>query len=484
MQDNELATEKYKKKMSNNLEQKEISTVIKSNEIIEARYRLTLIEQKLVLLMVSLIKEGEEDFRYFKIGIKEAIRKINIRDKNPEETIKKSIMNLMTRPVIIPKKDEGVLIATWAASTEYSQKDKTIEFEFSEKLKPYLLQLRNSSGRGYVAYDLDNAAKFTSTYTIRIYEMLKQYEKLRKRVFTIHDIKSILGIKEKQYPLIANLKQRIFEKSVQEINEKTDLFVGYKIEKNLQKEKIITFTIMKKTELQSGEELSNKEYKRPGSSLSYKNFLSLFERIIKETDAVPVNEAIIKKIYETNWNYLNERIKEQVMTTDITFDEYISEKINHTIEESRKKKISSPAGYLIQAIKENFGGISNFISKREKEKRNRIDKEKMIVEEEINKLQASFNNIVYDLCRQIVIDNPGIIKECYEEIDNGKKGYLEKYIKQHGSEMDAYNNSLFFQARINDIINSKNNDSITEITSQQQQKIELLKRKLKEIENG
>lgn len=60
----------------------------------------------------------------------------------------------------------------------------------------------------FTSYKLENVVKLKSSYAIRIYELLKQYEKLQERTFLLDDLRKMLGA-EDIYPAYGNFKQRV-----------------------------------------------------------------------------------------------------------------------------------------------------------------------------------------------------------------------------------------------------------------------------------
>ena len=56
-------------------------SVIKSNRIIEAKYRLNVREQKFILYMVSLIKHDDADFKFYRVKINEFEKILNLDGK-------------------------------------------------------------------------------------------------------------------------------------------------------------------------------------------------------------------------------------------------------------------------------------------------------------------------------------------------------------------------------------------------------------------
>ena len=64
--------------------------------------------------------------------------------------------------------------------------------------------------------------KLKSSYAIRIYELLKQYEKLHERTFLLTDLRKMLGV-EDIYPAYGNFKQRVLVSAQKELKKKTDI---------------------------------------------------------------------------------------------------------------------------------------------------------------------------------------------------------------------------------------------------------------------
>lgn len=97
---------------------------------------------------------------------------------------------------------------------------------------PYLLQLKER----FTRYELKNILYFKNKYSIRIYELLKQYEKNRKKEINIKELRGYLGIKEGEYKRFDNFDRVILKGTKEEINEHTDIEINYEKNKNRQKD--------------------------------------------------------------------------------------------------------------------------------------------------------------------------------------------------------------------------------------------------------
>lgn len=108
---------------------------------------------------------------------------------------------------------------------------------FDPLLKPFLLELSNK----FTSYRLANVVKLKSTYAIRIYELLKQYEDLKERTISLENLRYYLDAMD-VYPNYANFKQRVLKPSQKELNQKTDIsfeFEEIKLGRKVQKIRFI-----------------------------------------------------------------------------------------------------------------------------------------------------------------------------------------------------------------------------------------------------
>lgn len=192
--------------------------IVKSNDLIQARYELGLMEQKLILYAVSKIDTNKENFTKVHIEVKQITQLIDSTVKRYTE-FREIANNLMDRRVYLA--DRPNLDVRWVASSEYLG-DGIIELEFSEKLIPYLLKLKTK----FTRYQLKNILHLKNKYSIRLYELLKQYENLEKRTFSLDELKGILMI-DNMYSDFRNLSQFVLKPSMSEINKHTDLVINY-----------------------------------------------------------------------------------------------------------------------------------------------------------------------------------------------------------------------------------------------------------------
>ena len=204
-----------------------LQVIRKSNELIEARYRLSIWEQRLVLTLLTQVSPKDEDFKRYKIDIS-ALAKLWQLDGSYATAIYEEVQSAADSLVgkTIQLSDDPTISKTvsWLAYVEYKRGSGEIEMEFHSSLKPYLLQLQ----RHFTQYQLSHVVNFRNQYTIRIYELLKM--EVFKAVgggfskhFKYTDLRLLLSLGEKEYGMFNDFKKRIIDPSVKEICTHTDL---------------------------------------------------------------------------------------------------------------------------------------------------------------------------------------------------------------------------------------------------------------------
>jgi len=205
---------------------KSTDLVVKSNSLVEARYKLTIWESRVFAKMVTMIHKDDKQFTTYEIGIRELMKFFETTSNNDFERIKKVPEALLKRPIKIPITDEGkkaFLVANIISSAiipreEQLTNDSVLKLSFDPKLKPYLLELKKK----FLKYDIKNVLRISSPHSVRIYELLKQFESTGWRQIEIQEFREILGIEDK-YKHYANLKQRVLSQAQKDLEKYTDI---------------------------------------------------------------------------------------------------------------------------------------------------------------------------------------------------------------------------------------------------------------------
>ena len=203
---------------------KEGSLVVrKHNELIEAKYKLSLNEQRLILNLITIISPDDDDFSDYVIRASDVAEMFGVHDKDFYVKIQDAVKTLMTRTVDISK-DDVVELVHWFSNIRYVKGSGKISVRFDKALRPYLFQLKDH----FTQYQIGAIAQFKSSYSVRFYELLKVKEFQGKggqfyRVFSIEDIRKYMQLEKNEYSVFQDLKKRVIAPALKEIDEHSDL---------------------------------------------------------------------------------------------------------------------------------------------------------------------------------------------------------------------------------------------------------------------
>ena len=209
--------------------------VYKSNWLIEAAYRTTLNEQRLILAMIAKVDPLKELPKTFTLTVEEFLTCFpSIGEKNAARELKKAAESLWDRTIVVkdPKRKRWF---RWVQErAEY--KDGTVEIMFSNQIAPYLINLRDN----FTRYQLSKIAHLKSSYSIRLFELLRQFEFKQERVISLEELKVILQIEDK-YRDFRDLNKRILKPAIDELNQKTHYVITIQTLKKLRRVTHIQF---------------------------------------------------------------------------------------------------------------------------------------------------------------------------------------------------------------------------------------------------
>lgn len=408
--------------------------VTHSNKLTEARYSLTVGEQKIILLLISSISPDDDELKDYEMKVSDFSKVMGIKSHNLYERLNDSLDKLLSRVLHIPT-DKGFLKIGWVSSAEYVEGKGTIFLSFDRKLKPYLLQLKEQ----FTKYNLFVVTQFKSSYSVRIYMLLKQYQTIGIREFELDDFRAILGIGDAEYLKFSDFRKRVLTQAKKEFETKNKENGAYYSDLTFDLETIRTGR--KITRLRF---IINKQV--------YQDPLPLDLSECDVTDTPPALEALISHGINEKlaFEYIGVQGDIEVLRCVEIFEEQVNE----------GKVKTKGAGLLITLLNSRAGKKTRLeiaIEEKEKVKKlKNIEKEqKLRVEKEINRLDEAFTknvkkeflaslsdkekNILLEKMKAENPDNSFLIKS----IEGGMGGALlvkiipdydlrkEKYIKEN-----------------------------------------------------
>jgi len=345
-----------------------------SNHLVESPYgnEFSVHEIKLFELAIAQIKREDNSLfidrknKIFQYSNKDLAKVLNTSVSVISHEIEKTA-NRMTKKTIHLRNllDNGEVefqIVNIMPFAEY--KDGIFTFEINYRMIPYLINLNSN----FTEFYLDNILIMDSSYSVKLYKLLLQYKNIKRRVFTVDELKNQFGISNK-YPQFADFKRRILDPSISQININSDIVVECK-------------------DLKLGRKVDKLEF-----SINLKKQIQIIEvEQIKSNDTFLDNLNISDK--STNI------LREYISTRGEIF-------VQSSIEYAKKNAKTNFEKYLLDTLENNW--VDGIIQKNEKQtmievtKKNELkikQKEKLKEIADLNSKKSIIENAFYKLKAQ------------------------------------------------------------------------------------
>ncbi len=224
------------------------SIVKKHNALIEARHTKVLDVRavRLIALAASRITVKDKDFQTYQIPVKSITNSPDVYNVSKTKdgivsddkvlVIDKITDQLLANVIRLPRKDkDGQMTGkSWAkysyfSKCQYISGTGYVELQFHPDLKDHFLQLKNN----FTQLSLEILCSLPSTYSYRLYELLKQYAQggIFKRAFVISDLQDMIGVKsgpKSTYRKYGRFREKVILPAQENFKKHTDLLFEFR----------------------------------------------------------------------------------------------------------------------------------------------------------------------------------------------------------------------------------------------------------------
>nr|WP_195366181.1 replication initiation protein [[Eubacterium] tenue] len=215
--------------MIKKLDKKNYNLLVKHNNLIQCKYSLTPIEQKLLYKIFEEIQNNNYQSKEIVLKFKDFYREFKGVLKS--NISKKEFINLIKgtqkkMPYIL--KSDGTYIETQWYKIKGKLDLESLSLILDEVkliLDDDIFEYVQSLDRNFTGLKLETLYAFKNFYAMRIYELIKQWSNTKKEiVFEPATLKELLGVdKISGYKNYTNFRKKVIEKAINEINEKSEL---------------------------------------------------------------------------------------------------------------------------------------------------------------------------------------------------------------------------------------------------------------------
>jgi plasmid replication initiation protein len=222
--------------------------ICKSNKVIEAGYKLSLNEQRVILCCIAQVNSSKplSATERLEVTAQDFSDRFQISKDKSYQTLKEVSEQLFERYVIIDNPDPAdkslrYTKTRWISAVNYHTDIGKISLLFAPLMIPYLSELTGN----FTFYQLEHIGAMSSIYALRLYELLMQWKTTGKREIEIDWLKKQFEL-DANYGRMFDLKKYVITPAVKEINQYSNFNVTWEQRKTGRKVTHLTFTFYEK----------------------------------------------------------------------------------------------------------------------------------------------------------------------------------------------------------------------------------------------
>lgn len=249
----------------------------------------------------------------------------------------------------------------------YRQGEGRIDYVLDPKVKAETMDATSA----YLSIPREAMMVYNSKYSMRFYPLLRRMIKIQSFEHSLENLADMFCLGNTyRGGRIYNMKKRVIEPAIREINEKSDIQVKYEYVKEGRQTKKIAFHVFLKT----------------------KNYKPIVKNKAKATQALNAEEqALCDRLLKAPWN-LTPKVATSLIQT------WGMQRVQNNLRYARNyaDRKDNPAGWLVYCIKKDFGGeLAKADAVRKKEKA----EQRKFVEKQESRPQREAPSYVHDFMK-------------------------------------------------------------------------------------
>ena len=204
--------------------------IVKDNALMNASYNLALVEQRLILLAIIEARETGKGINAndpLTVHASSYINQFNVERHTAYQALKDACKDLVARQFSYQEKRERGRInitSRWVSQIGYMDDTATVEIIFAPAVVPLITRLEEQ----FTQYDIEQISGLSSAYAVRMYELLICWRSTGKTpIIELEEFRKRIGVLDTEYTRTDNLKMRVIELALKQINEHTDITASY-----------------------------------------------------------------------------------------------------------------------------------------------------------------------------------------------------------------------------------------------------------------
>lgn len=205
--------------------------IVKDNALMNASYNLDLVEQRLILLAIIEARESGKGINAndpLTVHAESYINQFGVHRNTAYQALKDACDDLFARQFSYQEINERGntenIRSRWVSEVRYVDAEATVKLVFSPVVIPLITRLEER----FTQYEMQQISELSTGYAIRLYELLIGWRTTGKTpIIDLADFRQKIGVLENKYQAMNDLKKRVLEPALKQINEHTDITTTY-----------------------------------------------------------------------------------------------------------------------------------------------------------------------------------------------------------------------------------------------------------------
>ena len=208
--------------------------VVKDNSLINASFKMDLVEHRLMNLAITEARETQNGLSadsFLTIHASKYMKIFGGEKQTAYKALKTACDTLFLRQFSYHSLTETgkrkLHRSRWVSEITYIDGEASVQLIFAPAVIPLITRLE----KHFTAYEIEQIGQLSSKYAIRLYELLLAWQSVGKVGFDLEDFRDKLGLGTTEYKGMSDFKKYVLDLAVSQINAHTDMTVSYQQKK-------------------------------------------------------------------------------------------------------------------------------------------------------------------------------------------------------------------------------------------------------------
>lgn len=213
---------------------KKMPLVVKDNCLINASFKMDLVEHRLMTLAIAEARETENGISsdsFLTIHASKYMKIFGGEKQAAYKALKTACDSLFLRQFSYHSLTESgkkkLHRSRWVSEIVYIDGEASVQLIFAPAVVPLITRLE----KHFTAYEIEQIGQLSSKYAVRLYELLLSWKSVGKVGFNLEDFRDKLGLGTTEYKGMSDFKKYVLDLAVSQINAHTDMTVSYQQKK-------------------------------------------------------------------------------------------------------------------------------------------------------------------------------------------------------------------------------------------------------------